>query len=140
MADIVLRNEVLYSDSEQTIYKTINTNKTRYGLFSDQLGTLFDCAFLHIFEFEEEANSMIAITLDEDFIGIDTKGKLLDLNSELKNEIKIWIIKSSRCNCYGVESNFKYLKSRGTLCGLCDDHSQLIYNRYGLLNNFNFWE
>ena len=118
---IILRNEILFSDNEEIIYKTIYLKEDLYGMHSSKRGSIVEPSFLHIFEFDEDGNTVV-ISPNEEFFEMDFNGIVLPLSEEKREWYRNLIIKNSRCNCYASEGVKKE-------CQICDGCEQ-IENAY----------
>lgn len=117
---IILRNEILFSDREEIIYKTISLKENLYGMHSSKRGSVIEPSFLHIFEFEDE--EAVIVDQQEQYWGIDWNGIVSPLSEKKKEWYQNIIIKNSRCNCYANEE-------MRVNCQLCDGSEQ-IENAY----------
>jgi hypothetical protein len=79
---IILRNEILFSDIEEIIYKTINSEELLYGFFSSKRGEIVEPSFLHIFEFDDD--STVVIDQQEKYWELDWNGIVTPISKEKK--------------------------------------------------------
>ena len=129
---MILFHEILFADSEEIIYKTIDIKKNLYGMHSSKRGQIIEPSFLHIWEFEGETT--VVIDQQEQYWSCDFNGIIDPLPPEKIEEYKSYIIKNSRCNCWNQE-NSSYP------CNMCDG-SQQIENAFSerSFNKFFGWE
>ena len=130
---MILRNEPLFMDDEEILFKTIDVKEQLYGMYSSKRGHIVKPSFLHIFSFDNDGTTVI-IDQQEHYWEIDLNGIITPLCPEKEEEYKSFIIKNSRCNCWGNES----LRMK---CQLCNGMEQ-IENAYSdrSLNKFFGWE
>ena len=114
---MVLRNEPLFMDDEEILYKTIDVKEQLYGIHSSKRGEIIAPSFLHIWEFDDDGTTVV-IDQQEQYWEIDFNGIVVPLDPKKEEEYKSYIIKNSRCNCWNQE-NFK------DLCNLCDGMQEI---------------
>ena len=128
---MILRNEILFSDNEEIIYKTLENDL--YGMYSSKRGYIIEPSFLHIWEFDNDGTTVI-IDQQENYWEMDFNGIVVPLEPKKEEEYKSFIIKNSRCNCWNQEN-------LNDVCQLCQG-MQEIENSYSdrSLNKFFGWE
>lgn len=113
---MILINEILYQDGEETIFKTMKDDL--YGMHSSKRGMLMKPSFLHIFKFKESFT--VVVDKQEEYLEMDYNGITSPLAAEKKALYNKYLIKNSRCNCYA--------SGKSGSCQLCHGYGQ-IFNK-----------
>ena len=130
---MILINEILHADNEEIIYKTVDLEENLYGLFSSKRGRIVEPSFFHIWEFEEDGTTVI-IDQQENYWEMDWNGIVVPLDPKKEEEYKSFIIKNSRCNCWGNE-NLRGCQICGGMEQIENGYSDRSFNKFFGLNS-----